>query len=310
MSERMEISPRVAVIVLDWNGGPETLECLRALRVSQGVCLQVILVDNASREPVFETAREIIPDLVVLRNDSNLGYAGGNNVGLRHALGGDAEFFAVLNNDAAPRPDALRIMAHAARGDVGVVGARILCKEDPSRLWMAWGELTYRQSLVGLVGQGAADGPRWLGRREADWVSGCALLFPRQAIERVGFFDESYFAYHEEVDWCARARAQGLRVVWEPEAAVLHRGEASSGGGSYVSRKQYLAARNMVRFVGRHGSALQKVKFAFFVLSTTPFSFVRRWLRGEHRGVIAKLQGMLDAIRGRPLPRQRLGLDQ
>lgn len=310
MTERNEIEPRVAVIVLDWDGGSETLECLRALRATRGVRLQPILVDNASRNPVFEAAREILPDLVVLRNDSNLGYAGGNNVGLRHALEGDAEFFAVLNNDAQPRPGALRTMAHAAHDGVGVVGARILRKEDPSRLWMAWGELTYRQSLVRLVGQGAADGPRWQGRREADWVSGCALLFPRRALERVGLFDEEYFAYHEEVDWCARARAEGLRILWEPEAVVLHRGEASSGGGTFVSRKQYLAARNMVRFVKRHATPMQKAKFSFFVVVTTPFSFVRRFLVGEHPGVIAKVRGMLDAIRGRSLPRDELGLDR
>ena len=101
-----------------------------------------------------------------------------------------------------------------------------------------------------------------------------------------------------------------MRVVWEPEAVVLHRGEASSGGGTFVSRKQYLAGRNMVRFVKCHASPMQKVKFTFFVVATTPFSFVRRFLRGEHPGVIAKVRGMLDTIRGRPLPRDELGLDR
>jgi GT2 family glycosyltransferase len=174
---------------------------------------------------------------------------------------------------------------------------------------MAYGEVTYRQSLVRLVGRDELDTGLYDRERDVDWVSGCAILLSGAAIDALGGFDEEFFAYHEEVDWCARARASGWRVVYAPAAVVTHRGEASSGGGSYVSRKQYLAGRNMVLFVRRHGSVGERVRFAAFFLGSLPLQYMRRALEGEQRGVALKLRGARDALRGLPLPRAELGLD-
>ena len=169
--------------------------------------------------------------------------------------------------------------------------------------------MSWRQSLVRLVGADAPDGPAWSSERDVPWVSGCAILLARRAIDAIGLFDEDYFAYHEEVDWCARAREAGLRVVWEPRAVVLHRGQASSGGPVYVSRRQYLTARNMVRFVQAHGSPLRRAQFWGFLCASLPFQYARRALTGEQEGVRLKLRGVRDALLGRPIPRAALGLD-
>ena len=296
------------VVVLDWNGGAETLDCLAAVYASEGIVPEVTLVDNASSRPVVEEARQRFPSLRVLRNGENRGYAGGNNVGLRAALDDGAESVVLLNNDAIVAPDALRALSSAVAPGVAAVGARILRREDPSRLWMAWGDVTYRQSLVRLVGQGQLDDERFRVARDVAWVSGCGWLLTREGLERVGLLDEDYFAYHEEVDWCARAREAGLRIVYEPSAAVRHRGEGSSGG-SYVSRKQYLVARNMVRFVRRHASVGERLRFVSCVAATLPLQFLRRALRGEQEGVRLKVRGFRDALLDRPIPRAELGLD-
>lgn len=296
------------VVVLDWNGGAETLACLAAVYESEGIVPQVTLVDNASSSPIVDEARRRFPSLRVFRNGENRGYAGGNNVGLRAALDDGAESVVLLNNDAIVAPDALAALSSAVAPGVAAVGARILRREDPSRLWMAWGDVTYRQSLVRLVGQGQLDDERFRVARDVAWVSGCGWLLTREGLERIGLLDESYFAYHEEVDWCARAREAGLRIVYEPSAAVCHRGEGSSGGG-YVSRKQYLAARNMVRFVRRHASVAERLRFVSFVAATLPLQFLRRALRGEQEGVCLKVRGFRDALLDRPIPRAELGLD-
>jgi len=169
--------------------------------------------------------------------------------------------------------------------------------------------VTYRQSLVRLVGENAPDGAAFSEQRDVAWVSGCAILLGRRALETIGAFDEEFFAYHEEVDWCATAREHGLRVVFAPRAVVEHRGQASSGGASYVSRRQYLTARNMVRFVRKHGSTAERWRFALCFAAMLPLSYARRRLRGEQEGVLLKLRGIADALRGRPIPRARLGLD-
>ena len=309
MSVPREAMPRVAAIVLDWNGGEEGLGAVESLLESD-LPLDVFFVDNASRVSIAGEVRRRFPTVETIRNPVNLGYAGGNNVGIRQALARGADYVFVLNNDARVRPDAVgRLVAAAVRDPrVAAVGARVLRADCPERLWMAWGELSWLQSLVRLVGQGRRDDARFACERDVEWVSGCAILLARRALEEIGLFDEELFAYHEEVDWCARARERGFRVVYAGGAVVSHRGEASSGG-RWVSRKQYFAGRNSVLFVRRHGSVAQQLRFAAAVLATLPFQFVRRLLRGEQAGVVLKVRGMRDALAGRPLPRSDLGLD-
>ncbi|MBY0279786.1 glycosyltransferase family 2 protein [Candidatus Binatia bacterium] len=303
--------PRVAVVVLDWNGGDDTLACIASVCASRWQPLDVWLVDNASRQPVLDEVARRHPGVRTIANPANLGYAGGNNVGLRAALAAGADWVLVLNNDARLAPDTIDELLAVARTDprIAAVGAKILRLEQPDRLWMAWGEIDYRQSLVRLIGADERDDGRFAAARDVAWVSGCAILLSRRAIDAIGPFDEEYFAYHEEVDWCATAREHGLRVVYAPRAVVLHRGQASSGGATFVSRRQYLTARNMVRFVRKHGSARERLRFALWFGAMLPLSWVKRRLQGEHEGVRLKLEGALDALRGRPIPRARLGLD-
>jgi GT2 family glycosyltransferase len=298
--------------VLDWNGAEDTLECVASVLGSRYAPLDVWLVDNASRAPALAEVTRRHPQVHTIGNARNLGYAGGNNVGIRAALDAGAAWVLVLNNDARLHPDTIDELVAVARRDpaIAAVGAKVLRLEDPSRLWMAYGEVTYRQSLVRLVGENAPDGAAFAAERDVPWVSGCAILLARSALETIGPFDEEFFAYHEEVDWCATAREHGMRVVFAPRAVVEHRGQASSGGSrSYVSRRQYLTARNMVRFVRKHASPAERWRFALWFAATLPLSFARRLLRGEQEGVLLKLRGIADALRDRPIPRARLGLD-
>ena len=304
-------APRVGVVVLDWNGGRDAIACVESVLGGDYPEVEVVAVDNASREPVLEELRARYPGVRTAANPRNLGYAGGNNVGIGIALESGAEYVLVLNNDARVRTDTVRALVAAARRDpaIGAVGAKILREDDPRRLWLAWGEVTWRQSLVRLVGADAPDGPEYSTARDVPWVSGCAILMRAAAIRAIGAFDEEFFAYHEEVDWCARAREAGWRVVWAPSAVVTHRGQASSGGPVYVSRRQYLTARNMVRFAAKHGSLARRLQLAAFLVATLPFQYLRRLLRGEQEGVLLKVRGLRDALLGRPIPRADLGLD-
>lgn len=305
-------APLVGVVVLDWNGGAETIAALDSVFASDLALLVVVLVDNASRRPVIDEARRRHPGLRIVENRRNEGYAGGNNAGIRVALEAGADHVLVLNNDALVHPSTIREMLDVASRDarIAAVGAKILRADDPGRLWFAWGELDFHQSLVRLVGEGERDDDRFAAERDVPWVSGAAILLARGALEAIGGFDEEYFAYHEEVDWCARAREAGWRVVYAPRARVVHRGQASSGGPSaYVGRRQYLTARNMVRFVGRHGSIAERVRFWTFLAATIPLQWLRRRASGEQEGVALKVRGVRDALLGRPIPRAELGLD-
>lgn len=303
------IQGAVAVVVLDWDGGAETLEALASAQAND--CKpQLVLVDNASTHPVLGAARQRFPGILVVENPTNRGYAGGANAGLAAAAEAGCSHAVVLNNDAICEPGAIDRLLELALEDptVAVVGAKILDAAAPDHLLMAWGSLSWRQSLVVLVGEQAVDSEAWEGRRDVEWVSGCAILLSLRALSQVGFFDEAFFAYHEEVELCVRARKAGFRVVWTGAARIRHRGEGSSGR-TYVSRKQYFVGRNMVRFVSLHGSFGQRCRFGFFFLFSLPLQWLRRLPSGESAGVRLKWQGACDQILGRPLPRAALGLD-
>ena len=302
---------KVVAVVLNWNGTRDTVACVRSLARLEHPGLEVVVVDNGSRTAPDAALREAGFDVPVLATGVNLGYAGGNNVGIRWAEARGAEFVWILNNDAEVDAAALAPLLDAARRHPrgGAFGSRVLRGDDPSRIWVAWGTITWRQSLVRLVGENESDGPRFDVEREVEWIPGCALLLRVAALAEVGGFDEEFFAYHEDVDWAARARARGWTCHFVPASRVVHHIHGSSGGSShYGGFRKYLSARNTVLYARRHGNRGQTLVLALCILVTFPFQLLRRALSGEAAGVWIKQRGWRDALAGRPIPFEELGL--
>jgi GT2 family glycosyltransferase len=296
----------IAVIV-HWQDVEDTLGCIASLEGEPD--LSVVVVDNGSHEPVRELLARRVPAVECLRTPENLGYAGGANLGIRHALERGADTVLLLNNDARVQPGAMaaaRAVLHG--GDVAVIGPKVLTREDPRRLWLAWGRITWRQSLVALCGADAPDGPEWDAQRDVEWVAGCAMWLSAAALARVGLLDETFFAYHEEVDWCTRARRAGLRVVYCPRAVVTHTGRGTAGGEGAVRIRTYFAARNTILFARKHAGAAQWLKLAGFLGVSLPLQLLWHLPRGDAGRVWLKLRGIRDALAHRPLPLEELGL--
>jgi GT2 family glycosyltransferase len=300
----------VAVVVLNWNGNDDTVECLRSLGQLDYPKVEIVLVDNGSVPPAAQLIGSQFPGVTCIQLDENLGYSGGNNAGIEYALQKGHDFVWVLNNDTIVTPSSLRAAVEMAESDprIAAVGVKILAMEDPKRVWVAYGQVNYRQSLVHLSGYFLPDDGSFDEPCDVEWVPGTALLLRRRALEEIGGFDDRFFAYHEDVDWCTLARERGYRIVFAPQALIYHKGHASSGGRVYVSPRQYLAGRNMVLYVRKHANLRQRLKFAAFVLGTLPAQYLRRLLTGEHHGVVLKVRGMLDGLRDRPIPLEELGL--
>lgn len=299
----------VVAVVLNWNGTEDTVKCVRSLlRVPD---LEVVVVDNGSRVGPEDSLRAQGFDVPVISTGCNLGYAGGNNVGIEWARRRGADFVWIINNDAEVDPDALAPLLDTAlrHPRAAVFGSRVLRGDDPTRIWVAWGEVTWRQSLIALVGENEPDQPRFHGEREVEWIPGCALLFRAQALAEVGGFDEDFFAYHEDVDWAARARARGWTCRYVGTSRVVHYIHGSSGGAShYGGFRKYLSARNTVLYARRHAGAAQLAFLTLCIVVTFPFQLLRRALRGEAAGVWIKQRGWRDALAGRPIPFAELGL--
>lgn len=301
--------PRVLVIVLNWNGADDTLVCLDSVVTADYPAFDTLVIDNGSRRSVGPMVRERFPGVTCVELPVNVGYAGGNNVGLRRALADGYAFAYVLNNDTVVDPGFLRAaVTAAAEPRVAAVGGKVLTYDDPSRLWMTYGEVNYRQSLIHLAGWGERDVGQYDTRRDVEWVPGCALLLSCAALREVGLFDERFFAYHEDVDWCTTAHERGWRVVFAPDSIVRHRGNQTLGGPAYVSPRKYLSARSTVLFARKHASAAQQVKLWASILLTLPFVFLRRLATGEAGGVVLKVRGWIDGLRDREPPFDALGL--
>jgi len=192
---------------------------------------------------------------------------------------------------------------------IGAVGAKNLRLENPAEIWAAYGKLTYGKELVRLIGQGQRDGPEYCVVRDVDWVIGNGILMSRQALEAVGGFDEGFFGYHEDVDWCVRARKQGFRLVFNGRAIVYHRGFGASHPGRPIPFPVlYFLGRNGIFFARKHGTLWQRTRFCILFFIEIARLLIRGVVQRERlKPYLWMVRGFADGVRGR-LPLRDLKL--
>lgn len=238
----------ITIVTVDYNRHADTCACLDSLLSSSGSTPSIIVIDNGSTEPLDLAA---YPAVELIRLDRNLGFAGGFNVGLRRALEQGAEAALVLNNDTLAAPDMLSALAAELRDDVGITGPRIFYAADPQRIWSdGFDAQPLTLELVhGRRGKLESDVDD-RAPRTVDYVLGCAMLIRRDVLETVGLFDERFFAYYEDLDYCRRAQAAGFRLVTVPAARLWHKVAGTTGLDH--PHRQYLLAFGSVRFFTKH----------------------------------------------------------
>jgi GT2 family glycosyltransferase len=234
---------RVVAVVLSWNGREDTLACLESLA---GV--ETVVVDNGSADGSPEAIEERFPGVELIRAQVNLGFAAGNNVGIRRALDRGADWVVLVNNDATAAPDLMDAFVAAAsrHPDAGALAGKVYVDEPSDVLWFAGGSFEPRLGYSGRVrGARKRDDGAYDEETDVDWGTGALLAVSREAVERVGLLDEELFAYLEDVDWCLRIRDAGLRVVFVPSARAWHRVSASTGGAASTT-SMYYHCRNLL----------------------------------------------------------------
>ena len=295
-------------VICNWNGGEINLTCVSSL-VDQGIDEhRIVFVDNASTDGSPEAVALRFPRARLLRNERNLGYGAATNQGIELALGEGAQLVWLVNNDVTFADGALAGMQAALRerGDPGIVGPRLVHASDPEKIWSAGGRLTFRQNLSTMIGHGRADGPRYRRTIEVDYVAGCAMLVRSEVFRRVGLLDDAYFAYHEDLEFCLKARKAGFGVRMVGATLAYHDAHRTTGGG-YNARRKYMMGVNTVWFLRRHGTPLRWLSFFAFDVLSLPFVWAWRAYRGEGDAVLAKARGTLDGLRGRRVGAEVLG---
>ncbi len=219
----------VTIVVLNWRRPDDTLACLESLHAAALGGARVLVVDNGSHDDTIERIHARFPDQEILTLLENRGYAGGNNAGIRAALMAGAKAVLLLNNDAVVAPDFLDplIWVLNSHARIAAVSSATL-RPDRETLEVAWLRVHFGHGLIRRIGVHALPSEGYSERREVPVVVGCSLLLAADALREVGAFDEAYFAYHEDVDWCFRARDAGWEVHYQPLSRVYHAGSRST----------------------------------------------------------------------------------
>lgn len=230
---------RIAVIVLNWNGGAHLGPCLASVVAQDHRDRDLLVVDNGSTDGSAERLEERHPELRVLRLPENRGYAGGNNAGLAAT---SAPLVCLVNNDTVLAPSVLTALARAFEDPrVAAASPRVVYFDDALRINAAGLALT-RSGVPVTRGRDALDGPPYDAPAEIFGAHGACVMYRRAALEDVGPFDEDFFAYHEEFDLAWRLHRAGWRARYAPDARVRHHEALSLRGDR--PRLLYLMERN------------------------------------------------------------------
>jgi GT2 family glycosyltransferase len=237
---------KLVAVVLNWNGGEDTLCSLASLGGIETIC-----VDNGSTDGSADEVARRFPRVDLIRTGVNLGFAGGNNVGIRRALDRDADWVLLLNQDAVAEPGLREALERgaAARPDAGVLACKVLFEDGETVMYAGASFNTWLGYSGRRRGFGQPD--RFHERRDVERADGAAMAISRPLVERVGPLDELLFLYVEDVELSLRARVAGFAVVFVPDAVVRHRGSASTGGSASTTNLYY-STRNTIVVVERY----------------------------------------------------------
>jgi GT2 family glycosyltransferase len=231
----------VSLIILNWNGKHLLDRCLASVLSQTYPKLEILVVDNGSKDGSVDYLRSQYPQVNIVVNSENLGFCGGNNVGLRQAKG---DYIVLLNNDAVLGPHCIEELHKTIEKDkgVGCVASKILLADGSNKIDAAGIAIC----LDGLsIGRGRTEsGDKYNEEAEVFFASDCCCIYRKELLADIGLYDEDFFAYAEETDMGWRSQLRGWRCLYNPRAVVYH--EHSSSLGSYSPFKVFLVERNRI----------------------------------------------------------------
>ena len=235
--------PKVYIIIINWNGLDDTLECLDSVYQLEYFNFEVIVVDNCSSDDSVVTIPIKFPRVTLIRNSKNLGFTGGNNVAMRHAVAQGADYVWLLNNDTVVRPDSLSKLVEGAEQspDIGLASPLIYHYDTPDKIQFMGARADFAHFSVTAI-----DDPHELDRQQVQHTLtlwGTALLIKRSVIETIGYLSDKYFAYVEDRDYSLRALRADYRNIVRPDAHIFHKGSKSTGHHSPI--QVFLGTRNL-----------------------------------------------------------------
>ncbi|WP_316796907.1 glycosyltransferase family 2 protein [Pedobacter agri] len=272
----------VSIITVNYNQYQVNIDFLNSIKLhSSNNQLEVIFVDNGSKIEYENAYREIYPDLVYIRSNKNLGFAGGNNLGIKIASG---DYLLLLNNDTEITPNLIDSLVEELdrNPSIGLISPLILFYDQPSTIQYAgytkMNYLTGRNKDIG--GMETNTGQYDAENRETAYCHGAAMMCRKSTLERVGLLSEDYFLYYEELDWCEKFKRAGLKLWFLGKAKIYHKESISVGKESAI--KTYFMTRNRMLFIRRNTGFLNTAFFSiYFVFIAATKQIIGFLLKGK-----------------------------
>jgi hypothetical protein len=292
----MADQPLVYIIVLNYNGYQDTLECLESLEKLNYGNFQVVVVDNCSTDASESMIRAGYPGHSFLQTGKNLGYAGGNNAGIRLALEHQADYICILNNDTTVDKDFIEPMIRGMEQDrkVGIAGPKVCDYYDKNTIQATGSKANLFLGNFWQLNQGKPK-DQVRGVLEVDYVAGACLLIRSSLIEEIGLIPEEYFLFFEETEWCHKAKRVARRVVCVCDSLIYHKGSKTIGKIS--GTQEYYMTRNQIIFEKRNATGVQWAVFYLHRWYRMALSHLKGWAKGGMNRDM--LRGFQDGMRYR-----------
>lgn len=281
------MKPLVYVITINYNSAQHTVEMVNNLVESDYDNLKVIVVDNCSEQNDLDKLKEITDRATIIRSETNTGFAGGNNLGIKLAMDEDADYVLLLNNDTAVEKNAISILVNELEeSNVSVACPKILNYYDRRIINYAGGDIVSYKGAVRIDGIGQVDKGIFNKERNVTFAHGCCMLIGMDTIRKVGYMTEDYFLYFEDTDYSARLIRQGEKIIYCPNAVIYHKESVSTN--KFSDNYQFYFCRNRMLFVKRNISL--PVKYIAYLYSL--MYMIKHLAKGDF-----KLQNITDALK-------------
>ena len=269
--------PKIAIILLNYNGEIDTLECLESIKKINYLNFQTIIVDNASNDNLCEIILKNYPEIHLIANSDNFGFAEGNNIGIRYALKNNFDFIFLLNNDTIVDSEILNafISASIEKPKAGILGAKIYQYQNKEIIDHFGGFWDKEKAEFKSLANGEKDLKKYSKITEVDYVCGCSFFVKAQAFKEIGLLEKDFFLIWEESDFCTRAKRNGFKIYAVPKALLWHKISASFLGKPHM---HYYWWRNRLLWIKRNQSNKERLDLYKNILFKEIFKVFRHYL--------------------------------
>lgn len=288
----------ISIILINYNGYKDTIECISSLKKIKYNNYRIIIVDNCSTDNSIDKLNNYIDGnekIILIRNTENNGFAGGNNIGIKHAMQLGTDYVLLLNNDTEVEENFIceLIKPFEEYDNVGITTSKMMYYSEKNRVWFGGGHMDWTRF------RGEHENYKLIDDfndniREITFATGCCMLIKNEVIKNVGLLPEEYFMYFEDLDYCLKVQENSYRIIYNPNSVIYHKVSSSSGGEESEFYIKW-ATRNRLILLNKYKNKISKLdlyKAKAFIYISRVVKILQFIITGKIKKAIAIIRGM------------------